>query len=164
MSKKNKLYKKNFLLTCRFPLKIIYQIYTSALKAGDYICANMFNISHKKKQFFFSFFSLSLHAVYTMSVGVILSQYSKKFKFFKKSRHNLNPLIFRLLLKYRFFFSNIYLLENRNYTRKSFLFLSKLYQNKFVFVNYVLYSKSWNFSIKPVKRVKRRTLRLVRGV
>lgn len=164
MSKKNKLYRKKFFLTCRYPLKIICQIYTSILKAGDHVCTNIFGISHKKKQFFFSFFGLSLHAVCTMSVGVILSQYSKKFKFFKKSRYNLNPLIFRLLLKYRSFFSNIHLLESRNYTKKSFLFLLKLYQNKFVFINYVLHSKSWNFSIKPVKRVKRRTLRLVRGI
>lgn len=122
---------------------------------------NYFSIK-QNKQFFFSFSNMKLNPLKTTSTGVILANYIQKFKFFKKSFYNINPLVFRLMAKYSYFFMRIYLLENLNYTKYSFLLLKKLIFNKITNIKFLIFSKTWRYVTNPKKRVKRRVLRIVK--
>lgn len=141
--------------------KIINNLYTFKIKT-PLIDKYSFNLTNKIRQFNFSFNNLNLIFFKTISTGVVLREFIKKFKFFKKSMFNLNPLIFRLKLKYTLIFTNIYIWFSLNFSKKHYIFIKKFLEDPIVNVKYFLFTKTWKFSKKPIKRIKRRVLRLIK--
>lgn len=142
MLKKKKMLDRLISVTIGVVFGALYQNLVGSNSTLNYFCGNIFRISHKKKQFMFAFVSMLSASFITLSTGMVLAQYVNRFKFFKKSKHNINPLIFRLVSKYREPLSSLYLLENKNYTKKSLIFLKKLYSNNFITPKHVVYSKT----------------------
>lgn len=164
MLKKKQIKKFIFNLILNYVItKIFYKLYTYKDKTS-LIDKYNFNLTNKLRQFNFSFNNLNLTFFKTLSTGFILKEFVKKFKFFKKSLFNFNPLIFRLKLKFSLILSNIYLWFSLNFSKKHYMFIKKILEDPIITVRYFLCSKTWKFSKKPVKRVKRRVLRLIKQV
>ncbi len=130
----------------------------------EYFFQNIFRISTSFKQLFFSMFNTSCNFVKLFSTGVILKKQVTFFKFFKKSIFNINPLV--MVIRYSFidFFKKVYLIECLNYTKKQFLFFKKLLNTVQIELKYVIFKKTWEYTTKPVKRIKRRVAKMLRNL
>lgn len=121
-----------------------------------------FKLTHKIRQFNFSITNMILSFTKIISTGTLLKDFLQNFKFFKRSISNTNPLIFRLKTKFLKIFNNIYIYESLNFSKKHYLFFKKILEDLSVYIKYFLVSKTWKYSKKPVKRIKRRVLKLVK--
>ncbi len=161
MSKKRKTYKiiikKIFLYSDYLLSKNSKYLYNGS----EYFFNNIFRISMSFKQLFFSLFNLEFNFVKLFSTGVILKKQINFFKFFKKSIFNINPLV--MVIRYSFvdFFKKIYIVECLNYTKKQFLFLKKFFNSVEMELKYMVFKKTWEYTTKPVKRIKRRVLKMI---
>ena len=149
------------LFTAIYPLLTI-GAYFSTLKGWSLI-KNVFRITTSFKQLFFSLLDISTNFTKLYSTGQILINQVKKFKFFKKSPFNINPLVFTLRFSYVTFFHRLYLIECLNYSKKQYLFLKKLLNSVQTKLKFMLFKKTWEYTTKPVKRIKRRVLRIIKN-
>ena len=62
------------------------------------------------------------------------------------------------------YLTKLYLIESRNFTKKHKIFLNKFLTNTFIQTKFILFSKVWVYVTKPVKRIKRRVLRLLKNI
>ena len=131
---------------------------------SEYFFQNIFRISMSFKQLFFSLFNLDFNFVKLFSTGVILKKQISFFKFFKKSIFNINPLV--MVVRYSFvdFFKKLYIVECLNYTKKQFLFLKKFFNSVQMELKYMIFKKTWEYTTKPVKRIKRRVVKMLRNL
>lgn len=164
MSKKKKAYK--------FILGKIFTYTNSLLSSNskyiiagvEYFFQNIFRISTSFKQLFFSMFNLSTSFVKLFSTGVILKSQVKYFKFFKKSIFNINPLVMTIRFSFVAFFKKLYAIESLNYSKRQFIFFKKLISSIKTELRYMIFKKTWEYTTKPVKRIKRRVVKLLRNL
>ncbi len=164
MSKKKKFYK--------FKLKaILYNISylissnsTFFYKSGIFFYENILRINTSFKQLFFSFLNTPTSFIKLFSTGQILARHTKNFKFFKKSIFNINPLVLTLRFNYVEFFKKMYLIECLNYSKKQYVFLKKLISSVTTTLRFMIFRKTWQYTTQPVKRIKRRVLRLLKNL
>lgn len=130
----------------------------------EFFFQNIFRVSMSFKQLFFSLFNLRFDFVKLFSTGVILKKHINFFKFFKKSLFNINPLV--MVIRYSFvdFFKKLYIIECLNYTKKQFLFLKKFLNSVTIDIKYMLFKKTWEYTTKPVKRIKRRVCKMLQNL
>ena len=130
----------------------------------EYFFQNIFRVSTSFKQLFFSLLNLNFSFVKLFSTGVILKKQITFFKFFKKSIFNINPLV--MVIRYSFvdFFKKMYILECLNYSKKQFIFLKKFFSSVKLELKYMVFKKTWIYTTKPVKRIKRRVLKMLRNL
>lgn len=71
-----------------------------------------------------------------------------------------------MVIRYSFidFFKKVYLIECLNYTKKQFLFFKKLLNTVQIELKYVIFKKTWEYTTKPVKRIKRRVAKMLRNL
>jgi hypothetical protein len=98
------------------------------------------------------------------STGVILRNQVKNFKFFKRSIFCINPLVMSIRFSFVPFFSKLYLIECLNYSKKQFLFLNKFISSIKTELKYMIFKKTWEYTTKPVKRIKRRVTKLLKNL
>lgn len=164
MSKKRKFFK---IVLGRIFLISDYLIAgnTKYISEGrEYFFQNIFRISMSFKQLFFSLFNLTTTYTKLFSTGVILRNQIKFFKFFKKSITNINPLVMIVRFSFVSFFKKLYCIECLNYTKKQFLFLKKFMASIKTELKYMLFKKAWEYTTKPVKRIKRRVVKLLKNM
>lgn len=164
MSKKKKLYK---LALQKIFYYTDYLIATNSKYFSDkfeYFFQNIFRITTSFKQLFFSLLNLSTDFSKLFSTGVILNSQVKHFKFFKKTIFNINPLVMTIRFSFVSFFKKLYLIECLNYTKKQFLFLKKFINSIKTQLKYMMFKKAWIYTTKPVKRIKRRVVKLLRNL
>lgn len=130
----------------------------------EYFFQNIFRITTSFKQLFFSLTNLSTEFCKLFSTGVILISQVKRFKFFKKTIFNINPLVMTIRFAFVSFFKRIYLIECLNYTKKQYLFLKKFINSIKTQLRYMLFKKAWVYTTKPVKRIKRRVVKLLKNL
>lgn len=164
MSKKKKIYK---IILSKVFLVADYLLSgntTYLAKGVEYAFKNMFRISMSFRQLFFSLFNLTTTFTKLFSTGVILRSQTKVFKFFKKSVTNINPLV--MVIRYSFvsFFKKLYCIESVNYTKRQFTFLRKFLASIKTQLKYMIITKTWQFTTKPVKRIKRRVVKLLKNM
>ena len=164
MSKKKKNYRN---LLSRILLISDYLISSNSkyiIETTEFFFQNIFRLSTSFKQLFFSLFNLSFEFVKLFSTGVILKKHTNFFKFFKKSIFNINPLV--MVIRYSFvdFFKRLYILECLNYSKKQFLFLKKFLNSVNITIKYMLFKKTWEYTTKPVKRIKRRVCKMLQNL
>lgn len=111
-------------------------------KGDTYYYQNILRITTSFKQLFFSFLNTNTLFTKLFSTGQILSKQTKNFKFFKKSVHNINPLVLTLRFSYVEFFNNMYLIECLNYSKKQYLFLKKLISSVTTNLRFMLFKKT----------------------
>ena len=126
----------NYVTSCVFSLLFTYRDKTSILDKY------FFRLTHRTRQFVFSMNNLILTFIKVLSTGSILYDFLKKFKFFKRSIFNFNPLIFRLKTKYSKVFNNVYICESLNYSKKHYIFLKKLISDPIVIIKYFIVNKA----------------------
>ncbi len=164
MSKKKKNY-KNILSRILFITDYLIG-YNSKyiIETTEFFFQNIFRVSLSFKQLFFSLFNSGFNFVKLFSTGVILKKHTNFFKFFKKSIFNINPLV--MVIRYSFvdFFKKLYLIECQNYSKKQFLFLKKFLNSVDITINYMLFKKTWQYTTKPVKRIKRRVCKMLQNL
>ncbi len=131
---------------------------------SEYFFQNVFRISTSFKQLFFSLFNLTTDFCKLFSTGVILKSQVKNFKFFKRSIFNINPLVMTIRFAFVPFFKKLYMIECLNYTKKQFLFLKKFMNSIKTDLKYMLFKKAWEYTTKPVKRIKRRVVKLLKNL
>lgn len=155
-----KLQLQNLFITLQPVLML--SSYFSTLK-GWALIKNVFRITTSYKQLFFSLLNISTTFTKLYSTGQILINQVRKFKFFKKSPFNVNPLVFTLRFSYVHFFRNLYLIESLNFSKKQYHFFKKLISSIQTKLRFMLVKKTWEYTTKPVKRIKRRVLRLIKN-
>lgn len=164
MSKKKKFYKLrlNYIL---YNINYLISSNSVFLHKGDFhFYENILRITTSFKQLFFSFLNTSTLFTKLFSTGQILAKQTKHFKFFKKSIFNINPLVLTLRFTYVDFFKKMYLIECLNYSKKQYLFLKKLVSSVSTSLRFLVFKKTWQYTTQPVKRVKRRVLRLLKNL
>lgn len=131
---------------------------------SEYFFQNIFQISTSFKQLFFSLFNLNFNFVKLFSTGVILKKHINFFKFFKKSIFNINPLV--MVIRYSFvdFFKKVYIVECLNYTKKQYIFLKKFLNSVQIELKYMIFKKTWIYTSKPIKRIKRRVVKMLKNM
>lgn len=132
--------------------------------AKEYFFQNVFRISTSFKQLFFSLFNLPTTFCKLFSTGVILRGQTQNFKFFKRSIFSINPLVMTIRFAFVPFFKKLYLIECLNYTKKQFIFLKKFINSIKTDLKYMMFKKAWEYTTKPVKRIKRRVVKLLRNL
>lgn len=164
MSKKKKIYK--FVLSKIFFLSdYLIGSNTKYLVDGiEYFFQNIFRLSMSCRQLFFSLLNLTTTFTKLFSTGVILKNQVQFFKFFKKSIANINPLVMAIRYAFVPFFKKLYCIECLNYTKRQFMFLQKLLSSIKTEMKYMIFRKTWQFTTKPVKRIKRRVVKLLKNV
>lgn len=130
----------------------------------EYFFQNIFRLSMSFKQLFFSLFNLTTTFTKLFSTGVILRNQIKFFKFFKKSIANINPLVMIIRFSFVSFFKKLYCIECLNYTKRQFMFLKKLMSSIKTELKYMVFKKAWEYTTKPVKRIKRRVVKLLKNM
>ncbi len=164
MSKKKKNY-KNILSRIFFITDYLIGYNSKYIvETTEFFFQNIFRLSLSFKQLFFSLFNSSFNFVKLFSTGVILKKHINFFKFFKKSIFNINPLV--MVIRYSFvdFFKKLYLIECLNYSKKQFLFLNKFLNSVNITIKYMLFKKTWEYTTKPVKRIKRRVRKMLQNL
>jgi hypothetical protein len=161
MSKKKKSYKLLLQKVFIYVEICLFNNLKYFEKNKEYFYQNIFRISTSFRQLFFSLLNLNFNFVKLISAGVILKNYVTSFKFFKKSIFNINPLVIVMRHLFVDFFKRVYFLESLNYSKKQFLFLKKLLNSVQMDVKYMLFKKTWQYSTKPVKRIKRRIVKML---
>jgi len=164
MSKKKKVYK--YILKKVF----VYSNYLIAanskfiIEKAEYFFQNIFRISTTFRQLFFSLFNLTTTFTKLFTTGVILGNQVKHFKFFKKSIFNINPLVMTIRFAFVSFFKKLYAIESLNYSKQQFLFLKKFMSSIKTDLKYMIFKKTWKYTTKPVKRIKRRVVKLLKNL
>lgn len=164
MSKKKKIYK--LILRKVF----LYSDYLIAANTkyisdkGEFFFQNVFRISTSFKQLFFSLFNLSTSFIKLFTTGVILQTQVKHFKFFKKSIFSINPLVMAIRFSFVPFFKKLYAIECLNYSKRQFLFLKKFVSSIKTELKFMVFKKTWEYTTKPVKRIKRRVVKLLKNL
>lgn len=125
---------------------------------------NIFRITTSYKQLFFSLLNYSTEFTKLFTTGQTLKRFTKNLKFFKKSINNINPLVMHLRFKYVEFFKNMYLIECLNYSKKQYLFLKKLLNSLSSKLRFIIFKKTWQYTTQPVKRIKRRVVKLLKNL
>lgn len=164
MSKKNKLFKRNLTKVFTNTDYLISSNSMYLVDSSEYFFENVFRISTSFKQLFFTLFNLSTTFCKLFTTGVILRSQVQKFKFFKKSISSINPLVMTVRFAFVAFFKKLYLIECLNYSKKQFLFLKKFMNSIKTDLKYMIFKKTWEFTTKPVKRIKRRVVKLLRNL
>ena len=131
---------------------------------SSYTLENIFRLSTSFKQLFFSLLNLSTNYTKLFSTGVILKAQVKHFKFFKKSIFNINPLVMTIRYGFVSFFKHLYMVECLNYSKKQYLFLKKFLNSVKTSLKYLVFKKTWEYTTKPVKRIKRRVTKLLKNL
>lgn len=134
------------------------------LKSGEYFLQNIFRISTSYRQLFFSLLNLSTSFFKLFTTGVILNQQVKYFKFFKKSATNVNPLVMTIRFSFVDFFKKLYMIECLNYSKRQFMFFKKFMNSIKTELKFVLFKKTWVYTTKPVKRIKRRVTKMLKNL
>jgi hypothetical protein len=113
------------------------------------------------RQMYFYFHNMDLTFNKLFSTGVFFKKHLKCLKFFKKSINNINPLL--LLFKYKFAenLDFLYYLKIKNFFKKHYIFLKKFFLYVRTKVHLLILTKSWNFTTKPKKRIKKKTYKKV---
>ena len=133
-------------------------------KNTTFFYQNIFRITTSYKQLFFSLINHSTEFTKLFSTGQTLKKYTKNLKFFKKSVNNINPLVMHLRYSYVDFFKNMYLIECLNYSKKQYMFLKKLLSSLMTKLRFIIFKKTWQYTTKPVKRIKRRVVKLLKNL
>ncbi len=131
---------------------------------SEYFFQNIFRISTSFKQLFFSLLNSTTDFCKLFSTGVILNNQVRNFKFFKRSIFNINPLVMTIRFAFVPFFKKLYMIECLNYTKKQFLFLKKFINSIKTELKYMVFRKAWEYTTKPVKRIKRRVVKLLKNL
>lgn len=164
MSKKKKFYKSQ-LQSLFYDVDFLYSIYIKYVSRGrNYCFSNIFRITTSYKQLFFSLLNLKTSFFRLFSTGVALRKQVKFFKFFKKSIHCINPLVMTIRYSFVDFFKNIHTMECLNYTKKQYIFLKKLINSVRSNLRFLIFKKTWSYTTKPVKRIKRRVVKLLKNI
>lgn len=138
---------------------------TKYLASGrEYFLQNIFRISTSYKQLFFSLLNLGTSFVKLFSTGVILRHQVKHFKFFKKSIFSVNPLVMTIRFSFVDFFKKMYCIECLNYSKKQYIFFKKFLNSIKSEIKFIIFKKTWEYTTKPVKRIKRRVRKLLRNM
>jgi len=125
---------------------------------------NIFRITMSFKQLFFSLLNSSTTFTKLFSTGVILKHQVRHFKFFKKSIFNINPLVMTIRYGFVPFFKKLYMIECLNYSKRQYIFLKKFINSVKTELKYLLFKKTWTYTTKPVKRIKRRVVKLLKNL
>lgn len=163
MTKKKKFQKKNL----KNVLNIVNYFFSIRLRSNKYnnfLFMNVFRISTSFKQLVFSLLNTSLKYTKLLTTGQILQYQTKRFKFFKKSNFNINPLVLTMRFSYMSFFKNLYLIESLNYSKKQYLFFKKFISSVTSKIKFILFKKTWQYTTQPVKRIKRRVRKLLKNI
>lgn len=164
MSKKKKIYKQRLLHIFFLANYLIAANTKYVFEKLEYFFQNVFRISTRFKQLFFSLFNLTTTFTKLFTTGVILKTQMRHFKFFKKSIFNINPLVMVIRFSFVSFFKKMYAVECLNYSKKQFLFFKKFMGSIKTEVKYMLFKKTWVYTTKPVKRIKRRVVKLLQNL
>lgn len=130
----------------------------------EYFLENIFRISTSYKQLFFSLLNLSTSFFKMFSTGVILKHQVQHFKFFKKSIFSINPLVMTIRFSFVAFFRKMYCIECLNYTKRQFMFFKKFISSIKSEIKFIIFKKTWEYTTKPVKRIKRRVTKLLKNM
>ncbi len=134
------------------------------LNAKELFFQNIFRISTSYRQLFFSLLNLSTSFTKLFSTGVILRAQVKFFKFFKKSITNINPLVMTVRFSFVEFFRKMYCIECLNYSKRQFMFFKKFLNSITSDIKFMFFKKTWEYTSKPVKRIKRRVTKLLKNM
>lgn len=134
------------------------------LQSSEYFLQNVFRISTSHRQLFFSLFNLPTTFFKLFTTGVILKHQVKYFKFFKRSASNTNPLVMTIRFSFVEFFKKLYAIECLNYSKRQFLFFKKFMNSIKTQLKFLIFKKTWEYTTKPVKRIKRRVTKLLKNV
>lgn len=164
MSKKKKLLKSNLFDVLIHTTYLIISTSKYLFEATEYFFQNIFRISTSYKQLFFSLLNLPTTFCKLFSTGVILKTQVKHFKFFKKSLFSVNPLVMTIRFSFVSFFKKMYCIECLNYSKKQYMFFKKFINSIKSEIKFIIFKKTWEYTTKPVKRIKRRVTKLLRNV
>lgn len=164
MSKKKKLLKSNLYIVLLHATYLIVSTSKYLFEATEYFFQNIFRISTSYKQLFFSLLNLSTTFCKLFSTGVILKAQVKHFKFFKKSIFSINPLVMTIRFSFVAFFRKMYCIECLNYSKKQFMFFKKFINSIKSEIKFIIFKKTWEYTTKPVKRIKRRVTKMLKNV
>lgn len=147
-----------------FSSYLVYLNNTYISQLSEYFFQNIFRISMSFKQIFFSLFNLDFSFVKLFSTGVFLKKQIKSFKFFKKSNFNISPLVMILRFTFVDFFKKVYIIECLNYNKKQYIFLKKFLSSVKMELKFMLFKKTWIYTTKPIKRIKRRVTKMLQNL
>ncbi len=164
MSKKKNLLKKSLKILLRAIYKLIAKSTIYKIGKEKYFFQNIFRITMSFKQLFFSMLNVAMSFVSLFSTGQILPKPLRKFKFFKKSNSNINPLVLTMRFSFVDFFQHLYLIECLNYSKKQYMFLKKLLSSITSNIKFMIFRKTWQYTTQPVKRIKRRVLKMLKNI
>ena len=164
MSKKKKIYKVVLVKIFQYSNYLISANTKYFFEKAEYFFQNIFRISTSFKQLFFSLLNLATSFTKLFSTGVILKQQIRHFKFFKKSIFNINPLVMTIRFSFVSFFRKLYIIECLNYSKRQFMFFKKLINSLKSEIKYMIFKKTWEYTTKPVKRIKRRVVKLLKNL
>lgn len=164
MSKKKRFQKDELIQVFQVVEYLISNSTKYISRDSEYFFQNIFRVSMSFKQLFFTLTTLSTEFTKLFSTGVILKLQMKFFKFFKKSIHCINPLV--MVIRYSFinFFKELYIIECVNYAKKQHLFLKKLLSSLKSQIKFLVFKKAYAYTTKPVKRIKRRVVKLLKNL
>lgn len=164
MSKKKKFLKKQ-LKEIFFNVNFIHSFFIKYnLNNFSYYFSNIFRITTSYKQLFFSLLNTTTSFFKIFSSGVALKKQVVLFKFFKKSIHAINPLVMTIRYSFVNFFTNLHTIECLNYSKKQYLFFKKFYKSIKCSLKYLIFKKTWAYTTQPVKRIKRRVVKLLKNI
>lgn len=164
MSKKRKYIKLNLSSILWHSSYLIESTTTYFLEAKQYLLENIFRISTSYRQLFFSLLNLPTTFFKLFSTGVILRNQVKHFKFFKKSIFNINPLVMTIRFSFVAFFRKMYCIECLNYSKRQYMFFKKFLSSIKSEIKFIIFKKTWEYTTKPVKRIKRRVTKLLKNM
>lgn len=157
--------KKRKLKKCRNKIIIIYKkilFYSKKSATANYkLYDSFFFLTLPKRQQFFFIYNTNLNKQINLSSGRFLAFFGKRAKFFKRNPKNIAGIVMQLKKSYLYLLKYIYLFYIKNCNKRQYLFFDKF--NTLIKPNifFLIHKQSYIPRFLPIRRVKRRVLRII---
>lgn len=120
-----------------------------------------FTLTLPKKQQYYNIFEYATNKRYNFGVGVFLSKFGKRGRFFKRTAKNIPGVVLNFKRNYKKLIQYIFIFFIKNFSYRQFLFFKKFNEMIKPNIYYLWHKQSYIPRFLPKRRIKRRVLHLL---
>lgn len=122
---------------------------------------SFFFLTLPKRQQFFTIFNLKTKTQLNLSAGRFLAFFGKRAKFFKRNPKNIAGIVMQLKKSYSYLLKYIYLFYIKNCNKRQYLFFEKFVALIKPNIFFLVHKQSYIPRFLPVRRIKRKVLKII---
>lgn len=120
-----------------------------------------FTLSLPQKQQYYNIFEYKTNKRSNFSVGLFLSKFGKRGRFFKRTARNIPGVVLNFKKNYKKLIQYIFIFFIKNFSYRQFLFFKKFNEILKPNIYYLWHKQSYIPRFLPKRRIKRRVLHLL---